>query len=215
MKFNISKEFIIFITVGVIVLGAFTYFLNSTYFAAFYAWAQYNIILFTILIFIIRVLSIIYPPMTGGIVTLGAIPIIGWENAFIIDFAGTTFGGAVNYYVGRNYGIKVISKIVGEDAVANIQKLKFKAGREIEGIIVARIFFGLIMLEFIHYAAGILKVDFWKYMIALIFSHFMLGIPLFYLVSKFIDFKDYWYALLPLLIILPVLYKYRHRYFEF
>lgn len=210
----INKESILFVVIGLVVIIAFTIFLKSSYFAGFYAWSQSHFVLFVLLIFLIRVLSIIYPPLTGGVFTLGAIPIIGWENAFLIDFTGTTFGGIFNYYIGRKYGKKFINKIVGEKAIEQIDKIKFKKGREIEGIIVARIFLGLIMLEFIHYAAGLLKIDFWKYLIAIVASHFMLGIPLFYLVSKVIDFKDYWYAIIPLILALPVLYKYRGRYFE-
>ena len=75
---------------GILVtLLAYFLFTKSPYFEPFKVWTESNIVLFTIFLFTIKVTGIVWPPLPGGIFVLGSIPLIGWFNAYLIDFAAT------------------------------------------------------------------------------------------------------------------------------
>ncbi len=213
-RINLSKEFITFILIGVLIIVGYYWFIHSEYFLILNNWAQKNIILFLLFITSLKFLGIVYPPIAGGLITLGSVPIVGWQLAFLADSIGTTTGGIVNYFVAKKYGIQVVKKLVGREAAAKVEKIKIKKGKEIEGIVFARIFFGTTLLEVIHYACGIFKIDFKKYLVGLIISQLVVGIPIFYFFSDVIMEGNIWLAIVPLVIALPLFYKYRTRYFD-
>lgn len=76
----------------VTVASIFVYYLfsKSIYFQIFFSWSRQNIGLFVIVLFLLKILGIVWPPLPGGVFTLAAIPFIGWFPAYLVDFAGST-----------------------------------------------------------------------------------------------------------------------------
>jgi len=216
MRIKISKEFLIFSSIVTVSILGLLFFMKTSYFDSIQIWAQQNLILYLLFITLIKILGIVYPPFSGGILTLGSIPVIGWELAYFTDFVGSTVGGIANYFLAKKYGKNIIKKFLGPEAEKRISSIKIKKGREIESIIVTRIFVGSVVLELIHYVAGILHIKFSQYLIGIIISHVIVGIPSFYLFSNIFENKGSLTIISIFLILLavPILYKLKGRYFE-
>jgi len=197
-----------------IFLLAYIWFLKSPYFSIVETYAQANLVSFIIFLVVIKFVGLIYPPIAGGYFILASIPIIGWQWAFFADIIGTTLGGTVNYLLARKYGIKVVKKLGGDLFAGKVEKIKIKKGREIEGLILLRIFIGFTVLEMIHYAAGLLKIDFKKYTIAMLVSHVLVQVPIYYLFGGAISSGSWTYLILFISIGAIFLYKNKGRYFE-
>ena len=197
----------------ILAIISYYWFSNTPLFNNLLIWSKENFWLFLFIITLYKFISIIYPPLVGGVVTIAAVPIIGWESAFVADALGSTIGGIFNYHLAKKYGISVIRKMFGESWALKVEKIKIKKGKEIESLAVIRILSGSVVLEAIHYAAGILKIDFKKYLFAMIVTQITLGIPLFYLTSVVTKGNFLWTAI-ALAIFIPILYKLRGRYFE-
>jgi len=217
MRFYNHKEFWIFalfLFSGVALL----YFIkNSAFFDQLIFWTKDNFLLFFTLLVLIKFISIVYPPLTGGLFTMASIAIIGWQFAFLADFIGSTLGGVINYFLGRKYGKRIVLKFMGQTAVDKLDEIKITKGREIEGLIVLRVISGSFVLELIHYVAGILKISFDKYLIAMVISQIITGIPLFYLMGNILDDSNLIVMAVSVVILIigmPLLYKLKDRYLE-
>ncbi|MBI5358232.1 hypothetical protein HZB69_01210 [Candidatus Amesbacteria bacterium] len=95
---------------------------------------------------ILKVLGIVWPPLPGGILTLDAIPFIGWFPAYLVDFFGSTVGSSVAFLIGRKYGYPFLQKLFDESTIDKIKHLKIKPHREIEAVTALRIFIGSLFL---------------------------------------------------------------------
>ncbi|OGD56261.1 hypothetical protein A3I57_00580 [Candidatus Beckwithbacteria bacterium RIFCSPLOWO2_02_FULL_47_23] len=61
-----------------------------------------------ILIILAKAMSIVYPPLPGIILTLAMILILGWQKAYLIEVTGSLLGVTTAYYLGKQYGEKII-----------------------------------------------------------------------------------------------------------
>jgi uncharacterized membrane protein YdjX (TVP38/TMEM64 family) len=215
MKF-IKAKISITVTIILIVLAwSVLYILvRSPYYNFVFLWAQDNKVKFFLFLSLFKFISIAIPPLVGGVVTLGAVPLIGWELAFLTDLIGSTLGGSLNYYLGKKYGYKIIHLFIGPNALSKIKRIKIKKGREIEGIVVTKVLLGATLLELIHYVAGMLKIDFAKYLIGITVSHLIIGIPMFYLFSNIMQGTNTLVTVVSIIVAVPLFIKLRGRYFE-
>lgn len=203
-----------FIFISGIMLIAYLWFMKSPYAASLNEFASTNFYLFAGILIFIKFIGIVYPPISGGYFTLAAIPIIGWDKALVCDLIGSVLGGSVDYYVGRKYGIKIVKKFFGDAIAEKVGLIKIKKGKEIEGLIVSRILTGATIVEAIHYAAGLFKIDFWKYTTAMVISHLMIGIPTYWIFGGVFGTTITLYLIPVLALALYILYKMRGRYLE-
>ena len=189
-------------------------FSKSIYFSLLNSWIQSNVVLYVASLFFIKVIGIVWPPISGGIFTLASIPFLGWKLAFITDLSGSTVGGLIAYFLGKKYGFPFLVKLLGNDIVAKIKKIKIKKGREIEAVFIYRFLFGSVILEAIYYGAGVLNVNFGKFVIGAILSHVVIGIPIFYLASSIFSGPNMVFTISLSIIALVVILKTKGRYFE-
>lgn len=210
-----SKKFLalaVIVTVGTMVL--YYLFSKSTYFEVFFSWSQQNLILFTIILFLLKVLGIAWPPLPGGVFTLAAIPFIGWLPAYLVDFSGSLVGSSFAYIVGKKYGYPFLEKLFDQSIIDKIRHLKIKPQREIEAVTTLRIFTGSLFMEAICYGAGLLNIRFSSFFIGSIVSHLIIGIPSFYLFSNLFNVNNLLFGVLGFVIIIPIFVKLKSRFLE-
>lgn len=208
----------LFITISLVLLVVsflgYIYFTKTPQFAIFFTWSQSHLYVFVPLLLFLKILGIVYPPLPSAIFTLGAIPIIGWLPAYLIDFSGSAIAGSIDYYLGKKYGLSFLSKIFDEETIANIKKIKIKPGREIESVFVLRVLIGGVVLEAVYYGAGLLKIPFTKFLIGALLSHVILGLPTFLLSEAIFQGRNILVSVVMGAIAIFLVYKLKGRYFE-
>ena len=197
----------------IVTVVAYTLFVKSTSFESLLNWAQINKLIFLASLIFVKALGIVWPPIPGGVLTLGSIPILGWQLAYFSDFLGSMIGSTVAYYLGRKYGIPFLKKILSDEILEKVEKIKMKSNKEFEAIFFLRAFGGTVV-EIIVYAAGLLKVNFVNFLSASVLSHLIFGIPGFYLTSNVISGENYVITLVSLGALAFVFSKFKGRYFE-
>lgn len=209
--------FYIIITLAVAwIAGSVAYnFMQGTAFQEYVNWAQNNIVLFIITIIVLKSISVIFPPLPSVIMTLSAIPIVGWFNAYLIDYAGSILGSSISYFIAYKYGVPVLRKILDKNTVENLSKVKIKKGREVESVIVLRVLTGATLVEAVNYGAGLLRIPYNKFLIGFLISHPLYGIPTFYFVRNIIQNENILITLILAILCIAGIYLFRNRYFEY
>ena len=192
----------------------YAWFANTEYFSYVIEWAQENSSLFLIFLFVFKFIGIVWPPIAGGILTISAIPIIGWQSAYLIDLSGSIAGGTLSYYLGYKYGEKFLKKFFDKNVIDKIKNLKIKKDRELEALLVYRVLFGFTIIEAIYYGAGLLKVGFKNFFVAAVISHLAIGIPTFYFLNNVFSGGSVVVAAVSLMIAIPFFLRFKSRYFE-
>ncbi len=202
---------------GILYVGSialYFWFVNTDFFPSFKAWSQQNVfITITVLIFV-KILGIVWPPLPGGLLTLGAIPILGWPLAYACDFVGSIIGSSIDFYIGKKYGDKFIRKIFDETTFARIHTIKVKKDKEIEATFALRLIGGNTIVEAISYAAGHLGIKYSNFLIGTVLSHTVLGIPTYFLADNIFSTNNLGFRMALTIIALTILWKAKGRYFE-
>src|SRR3989338_1077438 len=172
------------ISLGFLVtIVGYVLFSRSPYFDVLQAWVSQRELLYSVVLFIVKVAGIVWPPLPGGIFTFVSIPILGWLHAYMLDFSGSVVGSIIAYFIARRWGLVFVRKIFDEATVAKVQKLRVHKNRELEAVFMFRFFGGSIM-ELVCYGAGLLKIRFRNFLIASMLSHLAIGLPTYYWVSE-------------------------------
>ena len=155
------------------------WFINSSLFPEFTAWAALHKTGLFLSLVAIKIAGIVWPPLPGGILTFGSIPILGWQNAYLADLLGSIVGSTIAYFIAKSWGISFMSRIFDAGSLDKLRKIRVPRGREFEAIFIFR-FFGATIVELVCYAAGLLRVRYSVFMLATIASHAAIGIPFYY-----------------------------------
>jgi len=204
----------LFISVFVLTFILFNWFSKSIYFSGFDSWIKTNLILYVICLFLVKITGILWPPISGGIFTLASIPFLGWQLAFMVDMAGSTVGGMIAYWLGKKYGFPFLNKILDTNIVEKIRRIKIKKGREVEAVFIYRLLFGSVIVEAIYYGAGVLNINFYKFILGVTLSHLLIGIPIYFLASSIFSGANIALSILLAIIALVFIIKTKGRYFE-
>jgi uncharacterized membrane protein YdjX (TVP38/TMEM64 family) len=197
----------------VITVFAYSYFSETRYFAQLQLWAQSNFWRFFTILILIKTVGIVWPPLPGVVISLGAIPIVGWFPAFAADAIGWYIGATIAFLLSRRYGLRTVKFFFGEMGVERVKKFKVNPNRELEVLIIMKCLGGSIG-EFINYAAGLTTIKFWNFTISNFVASLIIGLPLFY--SFHFALKsgnNLFFALIPLVIGVIFFYVFRKRYF--
>ena len=194
-------------------LLVFLWVTQSGNFGYFYQWSQQNIYVFILVLFALKTLGIVYPPISGGILTLSSIPFIGWVNAYLVDLVGNIVGSCIAYYLGKKYGFDFLVKLFDEKTVDKFKHVKIKQHREIESVFVLRILGGMVV-ELVAYGSGLLKIGFSNFFIGSVLSHVVVGIPTYYLAKNIFSTQNLFVSLVISIAALYLLWKLKGRYFE-
>ena len=208
-----SKHFIIIVAIGIATLAFYFWLIHQDFFANFVSWSQHYILLyFTILVFF-KALAIVWPPLPGGLFTLGSVAIIGWVWAFAGEVVGGLLGGSIAYFLGRKYGYTLLGKIFDDSTINRVKKIKIYKHREFEALFFLRAFTTTIS-EAISYGSGLIGVQFRNFFFATLFA-FIFELPFFYVASSILHGGSGLFISGPLVLFAALLfYKLKGRYFE-
>ncbi len=205
---------IIFITVGMAAtVLAYWWFIKTPYFEVFKHWSQQNFKTYFAVLVTLKTVGLIWPPLPGGVLTLGSIPVLGWWPAYLADLLGSILGASAAFFIARKWGYQFIKKILDEMTVEKIRKVKIKRHREIEAIFFLRIFGGTIV-EAVCYAAGLLNINYFNFLIGTVSSHVALGVPFYYFTNNIFEGKNFIFSFILVAIFIPWAFIAKKRYFE-
>lgn len=191
----------------------FAWLVSSSYFFQFKEWSQQNFaVYFTILVFL-KVIGLVWPPLPGGVLTIGSIPVIGAMGAYLADFLGFIIGSIISYYLAFYYGYPFLEKIFDKSVIERLRKIKIRKDRELEAMVTMRIF-GMTIVELVSYGAGLMRVKFSNFILGAILSHFLIGIPVFYFFNNIFLSRDITISLVFVLVAVIFFYLTRRRYFN-
>lgn len=214
MKFQGKKHIFFILLASVVTLISYFLFIQTPLFQEFSEWSRQNFLLFITTLLIIKVVGIVWPPIPGGLLTLGAIPIIGWGNAYIIDFIGSTLGSSAGFLLGQRYGLNLLHRIFDQSTIEKIQRFKIIKSKEIEAVFVMRVLTGSTVSEAVCYGAGFIGVKFQHFLIGSVLAHIVVGIPSYYFAGNILEGKNLLLNALFVLIAIPLLLKLKGRYIE-
>jgi uncharacterized membrane protein YdjX (TVP38/TMEM64 family) len=195
----------------IIAYGSFS---RTEHFQTLLYWSGNNFFWLCLILIVIKIIGIIWPPLPGLVFTVGAIPIFGWFPAFMVDMIGAFTGSCLVFWVSRIYGQTVILKVFGKSGLHQVQRLKFNPANELEAIIIMRVFGGPIS-ELVSYGAGLTNISFRHFLMGTMFSYLLIGLPLFYLAGIAFSNGGLLFGLIPLCIGITIMYTLRKRYFIF
>jgi len=212
---KIHKKSVLFVTlICVFSLFGYSWLVNQPFTQQIDSFAQLHRYWLIIILILVKILGLVWPPLPGGIFNLAIIPFLGWETAYIIDLIGTIIGAGICYAVAYRWGYTILEKILDEDTIHTISEVKVKNHRQAEFSFVATVVSRFLMTEISYYAAGILKLDFYKFMFGAIASHLLIGIPSYYLTNMMFETKSLYLGLVAWIIIIPIWLNQKDRYFE-
>ena len=211
MKLRSYKHLVIIIAVAVATLALYLWFITTPQFTTFKAWSTTHLPLFITVLFILKIFGLVWPPIPGGVLTLGSIPVLGWKSAYAIDFFGSLVGSSIAYFLARRYGLQFMRQIFDKTTIEKIKHLRIVQHREIEAIFLFRVFGGT-LVELVCYAAGLLRVRYSTFLIGTIASHILVGIPVFYFAENLISKTNLALQALAILVLIALFFIARTRY---
>lgn len=191
---------------------AYNAFSDTEYFAVLLRWSADNLILLILILIVLKIVGILWPPLPGVVFMIAAIPVIGWVPAFGVDLVGGMIGTSLAFGLTRRYGPKVIVRVFGQSGLDQVQRFRLQPGKELEVIILMRVLMGAVS-ELVSYGAGLTNIKFRNLFLGSLISYLLIGLPLFYLIGFVLKSENLLLAVIPLLIGLIVIYLLRGRYF--
>lgn len=214
MKKNTIKYSLVFAVVFILSAGLFYWFIKSEYFYDVNVWVSGNKALYIFFLLIFKSIGILWPPIPAGFLTLGSIPFLGWQLAYLIDLVGSIIGGSISYYLGKKYGLVLLKKLFDQKILDAIQKIKIKKGKEVEAVFVYRVLLGTTIIEAVYYGAGLLKVNFRKFLLGAVLSHIAVGVPTFVFTQNILSGKNIVLTIVSIAASVYLVYKTKGRYLE-
>ncbi len=212
---NKLKQFaflVTLLTAFIITVVAFSYAKDTSWFQSAVGWGKQHVIIFFLALALIKTIGIVWPPLPGIVLLIGAIPFIGWFPAFLADVLGNIVGSTIAFLLSRRYGLRVIKIVFGQSGVNQVQRIQIKSQRELEVLTIMKILAGNIG-EFISYAAGIYAVKYRNFLISTIIASIVIGLPLFYFLNFVFESGNLAFGLIPMTLCAVLLYILRKRYF--
>jgi uncharacterized membrane protein YdjX (TVP38/TMEM64 family) len=203
---------IFIVLIAVISLIAYLWMIRQPFFEDFILWAQANFVLYFVLLVFVKVLAIVWPPLPGGILTMGSIPVIGWVAAYLAEALGAIIGASIAYMLGKRYGYSFLRKVLDETTIRRMQNVKIKKNKELEALFFVRLFSGGIS-EAISYGSGLMGVRYRNFFLATCGS-ILTTLPIFYFLNEIITGRNI-AIYVPIVLVLAIFFwKKRGRYFE-
>jgi uncharacterized membrane protein YdjX (TVP38/TMEM64 family) len=159
-------------------------------------------------------ISIVYPPLPGAVLTMGSIPIVGWQRAYLVDIFGSSFGATAAYFLGRKYGVKLLRWAVGEKIANKVLGVKIKKRNQVETTFMLRLASGGILSDGLAWGASLIGLRYPAFIIGYLMSHLLTTLPIFYFLSVSIELKSWIVAIPAAVIAWFLIYKLKGRYFE-
>jgi uncharacterized membrane protein YdjX (TVP38/TMEM64 family) len=170
--------------------------------------------LFLISLMLAKAASIVYPPLPGVVFTITAIPLVGWELAYLIDMLGSLMGATGSYFFGQKYGLRILNRVLGKTLTTKIAKVRLKPVNQIEAAIMLRLAAGGLLSDGLAWGASLIGFRFSSFIIGYAFSHVLTTAPVFYALSASLSLHSWAVFLTVALFSWFVIFKFKGRYFE-
>ena len=112
---------------------------------------------------VLMVLQSIAAPIPAFLITLSNAAIFGWVIGAILSWSTAMIGAAVCFYIARGLGRDVVEKLTSKGAMASIDVFFERYGDR--AILICRLL-PFVSFDFVSYAAGLTKMNFWRFFIA-------------------------------------------------
>jgi uncharacterized membrane protein YdjX (TVP38/TMEM64 family) len=173
-----------------------------------------NLNTYIFLILITKILGVLYPPFPGTLTTFSAIPIIGWQQAYLLDFIGSFLGSSLVFYLGRKFGLNLITNFLGKKIAEKIKKIKLKKRNQIESAIIVRFASIGVLSDGVVWGASIWGFEYRFFIIGYMIAHLISTVPLFLLVGLSVSISSWLITLIIAIVAWGLLYRLKGRYFE-
>lgn len=212
---KLPKKSIIFasLAIGLSILG-YSWVLNQPFTEQISWFAQTHWYALIVILMLLKILGLVWPPFPGGIALLVAIPFIGWQQAFVIDLLGTSIGATLCYAIAKKWGYAVLAHIFDADTLEKIAATTVKENRQVEFGFAVTIASRLVMAEVAYYAAGILRINFWKFMLGAVGSHVLFTLPSYYFAERVLAQKNPYSLIVAIVVLVPLVLILKKRYLE-
>ena len=210
-----TKKYFLILLIGIVCIVtiiAYAKFSGTDLFENLLVWSGNNLMWFILILFCIKILGVVWPPLPGIVFTLASIPVLGWPLAYAVDFIGGMSGAAISFWLSRRYGQKVVLRLFGQVGLDQVRKFQFKPHKELEAILLIRLFTGSLS-ELVNYGAGLTKIKFFNFITGTVISYLIVGTSIFYLASLLFSTNNLLFGVIPLVIGMTILYLLRKRYF--
>lgn len=173
-----------------------------------------NLALFLVAVTLAKAASIVYPPLPGVVFTITAIPLVGWEFAYLIDMIGSLIGAATSYFLGQKYGTSILHRVLGNALTNKITKIKLKPINQIEAAIMLRLAAGGLLSDGLAWGASIIGFRFKPFIFGYAISHVLTTAPVFYALGASLSLHSWALFLAVAGLSWLVIFKFKGRYFE-
>lgn len=214
MKNIIAKRINLILLVLVTILSVVLYlwFIKLPVFRYFVIWSRQNLLVYFLFLIFVKILGILWPPLPGGLFTLGSIPVIGWELAYIADLIGGLIGSSSAFFIGKRYGFRLLRKFFDLSTVEKIQNVNIKKGKELEAVVVLKLVYSSVG-EIVSYGAGLLGINYSKFLVGNLLA-LQINMPIFFMASKALEGKLLIVNVIAIVFAILLFYKLKGRYFE-
>ena len=169
---------------------------------------------FLLVLMLAKAASIVYPPLPGVVMTITAIPLVGWELAYLIDMIGSLVGASASYFMGKNYGVRILQRVLGSALTTRITNVKLKPIHQIVVAIMLRLAAGGLLSDGLAWGASLIGFRFRSFIVGYAISHALTTAPVFYALSASLSLHSWALFLAIALVSWLIIFKFKGRYFE-
>lgn len=154
-----------------------------------------------IIYILLLILQVVFIPINSLMLIVPAILLFGALKAFLLSMVALVVGSAISYYLGKIFGISLISWIMGKDRAISLQK---KLGNN--GKFLLPIFFLIPIFpdEVMCMLAGLSKINFIYFIIVIIITR-AIDLASTCFIGAIIPFRGWWLLLWAGILVLLVL----------
>ncbi|MCB9790605.1 VTT domain-containing protein [Candidatus Nomurabacteria bacterium] len=181
-----TKKLLFISFLAVLTIVVFFLFKESGYYAGFVSFTEKHLIITLFILFLLKILAIVWPPFAATVIIFGVMPIIGFWNAFFVDYIGEVIGSSLVYFIARKWGDRLVPKILGKSLYKRVMQIKINKDREFEFLFILRILGGN-FFELVCYAAGLLGISYRNFILTTISAYFLLSFVFFKLAQGLFD----------------------------
>jgi uncharacterized membrane protein YdjX (TVP38/TMEM64 family) len=130
--------------------------------------------------------SLIIAPLSGSsIFVLGGV-LFDKQSAFFLSFFASLIGCSLNFWISRTFGRRIAERLMGKNDLEQLDRF-------IDRLSAHRSIFYIILLmplaqDIVSYAVGLTKVNYWRFLVALIVSAIAVVAAYVYLGSSLLEF---------------------------
>jgi len=116
-----------------------------------------------LILILAKAATIIFAPLTGSVLYPIAGALFGFGPGLLYIMLGDMLGSAVSFWISRMFGQKIVERMLSKKNMPTTQKI-IGMIETTRGFLFARVCFSP-MPEIVSYAAGLTKINFWRFLI--------------------------------------------------